>query len=129
MLTRYPVKQIQGDRRREWFEDDLLDLIVWYDDKGGVYGFQLCYDTQEMSEHALTWTKDSLTHHNAIDQGDETPTKNRSPIMVANGQYPKGLLLEEFTNRSDGVSVEIKNLVLDKIETYVCHNPDLTGKF
>ncbi len=48
------VRQIPGEPRRRWFADDYFDLIVWFDKRGQIIGFQLCYDLPR-DEHALTW--------------------------------------------------------------------------
>ena len=47
------VRQEEVGLRRRWFEDDGMELVVWYDATGAVDGFQILYDRDD-SEHALT---------------------------------------------------------------------------
>jgi len=60
-----PVKQHQDDRFRRWFADDYFDLIVWYDERQEICGFQLCYE-KSRAEHALTWRADAGYAHHRI---------------------------------------------------------------
>jgi len=43
MLTDEPKRSVRDDYDRRWISDDYFDLIVWYDRKDMVHGFQLCY--------------------------------------------------------------------------------------
>jgi hypothetical protein len=65
------TRQIEGEGFRRWFTDEFFDLIVWYDEKRTLVGFQLCYD-KEGRERALTWTREHGFQHNRIDDGEVT---------------------------------------------------------
>lgn len=117
MLEEKRVSQPDGPGRRRWFVDDDFDLIVWLDGGGGVRGFQLCYDRQG-TERALTWTGGQGYFHNRIDDGEADPTKNRSPILVADGHFDADAVTGSFRRSSTSVPGEIRAFVLGKLESY-----------
>jgi hypothetical protein len=117
MLQEMKVKQVEGDLKRRWFADDYFDLIVWLDDGGSIHGFQLCYDKQR-DERAMTWTRDHGYAHNRIDSGEDLPTENRSPILVADGVFQKDDIGSRFEKSSEGLEPEIRDLVLEKVRAF-----------
>jgi hypothetical protein len=107
------VRQEPGLLRR-WFTDEQMDLIVWYDEDGQLIGFQLCYDKLR-DEHAFTWRPDVGAAHNRIDSGEVVPFVNRTPILVADGEFPAAQVAADFAARSQGIDDDIRQLVLDKL--------------
>ena len=116
MLTDAPIKIIPRDLPRKWISDDYFDLIVWYRDNT-IEGFQLCYgkpwDTQ-----AITWFSGDRFSHHRIDEGDDDPTANRSPILTPGGTFQRDKVISEFNLRSVLLPPEIQNLVKEKIREY-----------
>jgi hypothetical protein len=110
-----------GEYARRWFADDYFDLIVWLDDKGGLYGFQLCYGLGR-NEHAFTWKQDSGFAHNLIDDGEQTPAKNMSPILVPDGVFPLEQIISQFAEGSSGIDAEVSGFVLGKLREYSENN-------
>jgi hypothetical protein len=51
------IKEISGQGARRWFNDEYLDLFVWYDAGGRILGFQLCFDKNTRDERAITFTE------------------------------------------------------------------------
>jgi len=74
------VRQIPGDGRRRWFQDTYFDLIVWYDDDGGMTGFQLCYDKKDR-ERAFTWRRGQRCIHEEIDAGEQPGHAKMTPVL------------------------------------------------
>ncbi|MDB6170383.1 MAG: hypothetical protein JWM88_3247 [Verrucomicrobia bacterium] len=103
------VRQEPGQQRR-WFEGDGLDLIVWLDDKNEVAGFQLCRDA-----HALTWRRGRGFAHGRIDEGDSTPLKNETPIIVPNGRVPWAELTKLFESHSGSLEPPLRDLILARL--------------
>lgn len=113
MLLDTTIIPVKGDLPRKWISDDFFDLIVWYE--GDVIaGFQLCYD-KPYSEHAFTWLRKGGCSHALVDSGDDSPTTNRTPILVANGRLPKERIIAEFYQRSLMLSRELRWTVLEKL--------------
>lgn len=108
------VKQEPGGRRR-WFEDDELELIVWYRLSGEIEGFQLCYD-QAGAREALTWREGVGLAHSRVDGGDATPLKNETPILQPKGGKPRTRLAALFRTRSGAVEASVRDLVLNRLE-------------
>ena len=103
------VRQEPG-RRRRWFEDDELDLIVWLDAKGAVEGFQLCHH-----EHALTWRLGAGFAHGRVDEGDDSPLKNLTPIITPDGAVPWAEMTEQFQARSGTLDARLRELILARL--------------
>lgn len=103
------VRQEPGQKRR-WFEDEGFDLIVWLDSQDAVEGFQLCRDHE-----ALTWRRGRGFAHGRVDEGDASPLKNESPIIVPNGQVPWAEVTADFTARSDSLEAGLRALILEHL--------------
>lgn len=117
MLKEVRGAEEHGEPRRRWFSDEYFDLIVWFSEKGTPEGFQLCYDRRS-HERALTWTEDAGYGHSRIDDGEDIPTKNRSPILVSDGSFPAADILKRFEMRSTEVEPQIRQLVSQKLREY-----------
>jgi len=108
------VRQPETDVLRRWFTDSYFDLIVWYNKKGGITGFQLCYD-KTFNEHSLTWKAGEGFVHNRIDDGEVTGTAKMTPILVQDGSFDKLSVAERFKHESDRIEKQIRELVYSKI--------------
>ena len=95
---------------RRWFESDGLDLVVWHGGAGEVTGFQLCYDWGK-GEHALTWRPGTGFVHNAVDEGDGSPLKNLTPVLVPDGVVPWAELTTRFVERCHSLEPELRQLI------------------
>lgn len=116
-LREYPVYQHKGEPRRRWFTDDFFDIFVWFHKDTTITGFQLCYDKQ-VKERALTWVRGRGFRHDLIDDGEATPTKNRSPILVRDGEFPASEVLVLFITSSGGIEDPIRSLIIEKLCRY-----------
>ena len=115
MLTEFrPVKQEPGGRRR-WFESDGLELIVWYGAEGGITGFQLCYGSGAVAEHALTWRQGVGFAHHFVDTGDDQPERNETPVLLPDGAVPWEMLTAPFVARSHTLDADLRELVLQRL--------------
>lgn len=108
------VKQESGPGRRRWFESDHFDLVVWLDAADELTGFQLCYDFGR-GERALTWREGAGFAHNAVDTGTDSPFKNCTPILIADGNVPWGEVAERFAARSDTLEPGLREFVRTKL--------------
>jgi hypothetical protein len=116
VLTEYKqVKQEPGAGRRRWFEDDGLELIVWYGAGGQVEGFQLCYLGADRWERALTWQAGRGFRHARVDTGDSRPDKNLTPVLVKDGAVPWGQVQRQFAERSAELEPAVRELVLQAL--------------
>lgn len=97
------VRQDGSGRERHWFQDDYFDLFAWTDDAGEVVAFQLCYDRLNR-ERVLAWSESAGYMHRRIDDGEELPTQNLSPLMVADGWFAADRVAAEFDARSTSIA-------------------------
>ena len=87
------IKQIEGEPRRRWFTDPMLDIYVWYDDDDNVIQFQLCYD-KGPGEQALTWREGEGKVHHGVDDGESGVYRMKStPVIVADTDYDPGKII------------------------------------
>ncbi|OIO58625.1 MAG: hypothetical protein COZ46_06145 [Verrucomicrobia bacterium CG_4_10_14_3_um_filter_43_23] len=109
------VHQSQGPGFRRWFTDDLLELIVWYDDDNYLEGFQLCYYDEE-DPCALTWRSDSSVIYSHIDVGDENPLVNQTPILHPRQHYSVAMLKQLFAERCPDIDKSLSIHILNVLE-------------
>ncbi len=115
-------RQVPGEGTRRWFTDEYFDLIVWYDDGGRLFGFQLCYDKDD-HERALTWTAASGFHHNRIDDGEVPGHSKMTPIIGADGSFNARPVAERFREASARIEPEIASFVSETLDTYPAGGP------
>jgi len=111
-----PIKQPAKYRRR-WFSDEYFDLIVWMDRRTAVCGFQLCYDKNK-AERALTWTIEKGFRHECVDDGEDNPAKNLTPILVPDGVCPIHEITALFLRESIEIDPDIASFVAVRLKEY-----------
>ncbi len=114
MLKEFPTSPAPGESERRWFIGDDLELIVWLAADGAITGFQLCYRHAD-AEHALTWTSEHGFHHDRVDDGERSPEKNQTPVLVADGAVDAPALQARFTRSSAAIDSAIREFVLQKL--------------
>ncbi len=113
-----PVRQVPGDLFRRWFADENLEAVIWYDPAGAIAGFQLCYDLRS-EPRALTWTLKRGFSHASLDDGDDKPTSNRTPILRISANHDTALLWESFLASGGGLPATEKALIEGKLAEWV----------
>jgi hypothetical protein len=113
------VRQIPEDGFRRYFTDGDFDLYVWYADRSMVTltGFQLCYNKQTRQK-ALTWNNGAGFLHTAIDDGESSPLKNQTPILVSDGTFAKDRVLKSFIGAAKKIDPKIVSFVTETISRY-----------
>ena len=118
MLTECASSQTSGGPARRWFADEEFDLIVWVARDGSVHGFQLCYDRIAGTERALTWTSKAGYSHGRIDDGEASPAKNQTPIVVRDGTFRPDAILPSFAAAAATLDPSLRDFVLEKLRAY-----------
>ncbi len=113
------VRQIPEDGFRRWFTDDEFDLFIWFSDstQAEIIGFQLCYN-KKGKEKALTWYQGKGFLHTAVDDGEGTPLKNRTPILIADGLFPKDRVIEQFRRSAKNIDQRLFEVVEKQLVAY-----------
>jgi hypothetical protein len=116
MLVEYPnVRQEPGQGRRRWFDGGHYELVVWYRPDGRFAGFQILYRLEQV-EHALTWRENGGFQHTRVDSGTNSPLKNLTPILLANGSIPWPQVLREFDENGAALEPELRTFVRERLE-------------
>ena len=115
MLREHGIRQEQPDRR--WFSDEDLDLIVWTGGDGGVHAFQLCY-TRFGEERVLAWNREGGYLHHRVDSGEESPLRNKTPILLADGPFPAEQVLERFQAAAGDLEAGLRAFILEKLKAF-----------
>jgi hypothetical protein len=109
------VKHIPGQGARRWFNDEHIDLFVWYDAGGGILGFQLCFDKDTPGERALTFTEAAgysldyvVTEASVCDMG--------SPMLVRGGEFSRQQLLDQLGCRGEVLERPLYEYIREKLE-------------
>ena len=108
------VRQDNASRERHWFQDDYFDLFVWTDTAGKVLAFQLCYDRLRR-ERVLAWSAERGFIHRRVDDGEQMPVKNMTPIMVTDGWFAAEDIAAEFDVRARGMDAAVRDFIRRKI--------------
>ncbi len=115
------LKEVSSEKEKEpnrrWFSDDYFDLIVWIGQDSAISGFQLCYDKLHR-ERALTWTRAGGYINERVDDGEDSPTKNRTPILLLDGLFPVQEILTLFVAASAEIDSCIRSFVAEKLGRY-----------
>lgn len=113
------VRQRPEEGRRRWFTDEDMDLIVWYNDRDEIRGFQLCYAKQS-DQHALTWLDDGSYTHHRVDDGESGRAIGikETPILVQDGLVDTAALVRRFDRQARQVEPAIRSLVEEKLRAF-----------
>jgi hypothetical protein len=115
VLKEYRNVKQEPQGRRRWFEDEDLELIVWYSPAGSVTGFQICYEAEDGRERALTWRAGEGFDHARVDLGGTNPFKNLTPILLPDTAVPWVPITELVRSRSEPLEAELRELVLARL--------------
>jgi hypothetical protein len=110
----HDVRQIRGDYQRRIFSDLNCDLIIWLESDETIHGFCFSYELQSQAR-ALTWTARKGFFHDRIDQGEESPLANRSPMLIRQVAPPPGVIAQRFQEVSGELPHAIRDFVRLKI--------------
>ena len=108
------AKQFDKGTPIKWFSDDYFDLAVWFHKDGRIKSFQLCYDNFN-DPHALTWKDEKGFVHDRIDDGETRDHHKMTPILVADGEFPKEKILTKFFESSREIDAGVADFIYQKI--------------
>jgi hypothetical protein len=108
------VKPDKDGTPRRWFADGDFDLFVW--SRGGkLDGFELCYD-KKGSERAVSWAEGKGWSRALIDQGEDNPSKNNSPIWLKDeGDFDARGLVVRFEQAAGKLDPAVYDFVRSKL--------------
>ena len=112
------VRQVSGDASRRVYSSAELDLTVWFDDRDGIIGFELCYD-KEKNERAVRWSREQGFLHQKVDDGENRPGRYKAtPILVPDGAFPVIKISRLFQDNSRDMDRSLADFVYRKLLEY-----------
>jgi len=111
------LHELRSRPGHRWFSDADRDLYVWLDADERFTGFQLCYDKRS-GERAITWRVGGSLEHASVNAGDELPTRNDAPELIALvDAVPLTRLREEFEQAGRTIDPAVYAFVMDVLST------------
>ena len=101
-------------RDRRWFSSHDLELTLWFDQTNALSGFQLCYH-RDGEQRALTWKKPGGFDHSLVDEGDDSPLSNQTPILEPDGAIPWGEIATRFEAQDSRLDPPLRKFVRDRL--------------
>jgi hypothetical protein len=100
--------------QRQWYADESFDLIVWRTTDGSVRAFQLCHRRGDR-EGAVSWQEDGAVSQERVDGGEDSPVKNRAPILVAGRVFTVAEVVERFRANRLGIDPRLESFIIEKL--------------
>jgi hypothetical protein len=116
----YEINKVKQDSElleKKCFADDYFDLVVWRVKADRFIAFELSYNKLK-DQHCIRWSKDRGFRHSRVDEGDESPRKNQSPLLLSAGDFPKEKILAKFLLEGTDLESEVFRFVKEKLESY-----------
>jgi hypothetical protein len=114
----HDVRQIAGESLRRIFSDQYMDLTVWLDGRGGIRGFELCYDKGH-AERAVRWDREQGFLHQKVDDGENRGYDHKeTPILVPDGTFAAKKISRLFHDNSRDIDNAVADFVCRTLQTY-----------
>jgi hypothetical protein len=111
------VRQHPEERRRRWFCDEDFELIVWFEEPETIVRFELSYDIQR-NWRALRWSDRSGFSHHFVDDGEDRPHRNATPMLIPSLDPPPVEMFAAFEARGRSLEPSILSFVCDRLTEY-----------
>ncbi len=115
MLREYSISNQDNKSPTKWFKDEDLELSVWFNSNDQIRSFELSYDKLNV-EHSIRWEEGKSIKHYQVDNGEQSPLFNSSPILVANGPIDKSRILDLFKTHAQTIEARIYLKVIEVLE-------------
>jgi len=118
MMVELKLKQDLNTNQKRWFQDDYFDLFIWQNNTGQFVSFQLCYDRLG-NERVITWDKERGFAHHRVDDGEASPHKNMTPVLIKEGVFSHEEVIPRFIESSQEISAEVRDFILQQLYEYL----------
>lgn len=58
------------------------------------------------------WKRNQGYSQFRVDTGEQTPTKNQSPVLLADGKFPKARVMAEFTSAAAELEPKLRDAII-----------------
>jgi len=112
------VKQIEGEGKKRWFEDNYFDLLIWENENNEIINFQLSYN-KVLDQHTVIWSKKTGYFHKKVDDGESNLGKHKaSPILLSNGVFDFKFVADKFEADCKDMDKKVFEFICDKLKNY-----------
>lgn len=111
------VRQHDHEPLRRWFYSPTMDLILWLNEFGQPFGFQLCYDVGRR-ERAITWESDRGFSHCRVDAGDYGANYRMTPILHPAAGFDRDRVLGDFLAAAGALPPAVQALVREVLAAW-----------
>ncbi len=113
------VRQIHGEPRRRWFEDDYFDLIIWQDEGEDILGFELHFD-KKASPQAVRWDKPNRFEFFSVDDGEFRADRFKmAPVLMPARKNLHVPVAYKFRVESNNIQPRISSFIFDKLKNAI----------
>ena len=105
--------QREGEGHRRWFTSPTADLFVWLK-PGRLDSFEFCYD-KPRREKSVRWSAEQGLRFFRIDDGEDSPLHNRTPIAWPAQDVDRETAALRFESLGAGIEAPVYRFVLGRI--------------
>jgi hypothetical protein len=121
MLKEFEIQQQSpGEKLRKNFCDSYYDIYVWYEPKGAICDFQLCYGTLS-NQYMLEWHEDTGFKHSTVDKCKADLAVKKNLVVSPDHPFPYKEVIDGFLDSLKGSDKAILDdllFVYDKMIEY-----------
>ena len=110
------LREVNRSKPTRQFSDDYFDLYVQEKD-GEVSWFQLCYDKYG-NQKALTWSREGILSHTAIDEDNEHGHYPMTAILVSDRLLDHRSIFSRFEEASKEIDPKVVAAVQRVLSSY-----------
>ena len=112
MFDRAPKKAVLGDHERKWLSNDYLTSSCGIGPTAQSTGSNFVTINPR-------WERAAGFSHMQVDDGEHTAWGNQTPILLPDSSFPADRVWVAFLRRGAHLSVELRELVFERIQEYV----------
>ena len=111
------ARKADGAYERRWYEDERVDLFVWFGSHGSIERFQLTYD-KPYAEKAIDWKRGRGLVHMLVDDGASRGMHAGTPLLSMGGIFAKDRVIEYFREHAANIDARVSAFVLQILRTF-----------
>lgn len=108
-----------------WFRSEHADLYVWSEkpaSRSGIGAFEYCYRNLD-KEYRLSWNHRSGMEHTRVEDGENNPLRNDSPLVVPGDSPDVAAAARHFRDEGLGMDPQIYRFILNVLYEQVGGEP------
>jgi len=111
------ARKADGAYERRWYEDERVDLFVWFGSEGSIERFQLTYD-KPYAEKAIDWKPGRGLVHMLVDDGANQGNYPGTPLLSLGGIFAKDRVIEYLREHAANIDTRVATFVLQILRAF-----------